>query len=91
MNAKKSADDDNYDASITYDKRYEMPSATDVNITNNSQFTTYYSMIANADSFSKVYGKNNDYYHVLTTNYALPVGTRITMLDFGQNDKRPEY
>ena len=91
MNAKKSADDDNYDASITYDKRYEMPSATDVNITNNSQFTTYYSMIANADSFSNVYGKNNDYYHVLTTNYALPVGTRITMLDFGQNDKRPEY
>lgn len=91
MNAKKSADDDNYDASITYDKRYEMPSATDVNITNNSQFTAYYSMIANADSFSSVYGKNNDYYHVLTTNYALPVGTRITMLDFGQNDKRPEY
>lgn len=91
MNAKKSTDDDNYDASITYDKRYEMPSATDVNITNNSQFTAYYSMIANADSFSNVYGKNNDYYHVLTTNYALPVGTRITMLDFGQNDKRPEY
>lgn len=91
MDAKKSADDDNYDASITYDKRYEMPSATDVNITNNSQFTTFYSMIANADSFSKVYGKNNEYYHVLTTNYALPVGTRITMLDFGQNDKRPEY
>lgn len=91
MDAKKSADDDNYDASITYDKRYEMPSATDVNITNNSQFTAYYSMIANTDSFSKVYGKDNEYYHVLTTNYALPVGTRITMLDFGQNDKRPEY
>ncbi len=91
MDAKKSADDDNYDASITYDKRYEMPSATDVNITNNSQFTTFYSMIANADDFSKVYGKNNEYYHVLTTNYALPVGTRITMLDFGQNSKRPEY
>lgn len=89
--AKKYNDADSYDASITYDKRYEMPSSTLVNITNKSQFTAYYSLIANASKFENAYGINNDYYHVLTTNNPLPVGTMITMLDFGQNSSRPEY
>lgn len=89
--SKKYNDADSYDASITYDKRYEMPSTTLVNITNKSQFTAYYSLIANASKFENAYGINNDYYHVLTTNNPLPVGTMITMLDFGQNSSRPEY
>ena len=46
--AKNYDDGDAYDASISYDKKYEMPSATSVKITNRSQFTAYYSIIASA-------------------------------------------
>ena len=91
LTAKNIEDVDSYDASITYDRRYEMPSATSVNITNQSQFTAYYSLVAWADNFASVYGKNNDNFHVLTTNNPLPVNTMITMLDYGTNPKRPEY
>lgn len=89
--ARKYDDADSYDASITYDKRYDMPSSTLVNITNQSQFSTYYSLIAWSNSFSSVYGNNNQNYHVLTTNSPLPVNTMITMLDYGANENRPDY
>ena len=91
ITARKFDDADSYDASITYDKRYELPSTTSVNITGKSQFSTYYSLIAWSDDFTKVYGRNNEYYHALVTNYALPVNTMITMMDFGANSNRPEY
>ena len=84
-------DSDSYDASITYDKRYEMPSSTSVNITNKSQFSAYYSLTAWKDKFESIYGKNNDYVHVLVSNHVLPVNTMITMLDYGANPNRPEY
>lgn len=89
--AKKYDDADSYDASITYSKRYEMPSSTLVNITNQSQFTAYFSLTLWKDNFSDIYGNNNTNYHVLTTNSPLPVGTMITMLDYAANENRPEY
>ena len=79
-------DDDAYDASITYGRKYEMPSLTSVNITNSSQFTAYYSLIA-TNTFANIYGQNNEYYHALVSNFALPVGTKITLLDLSdEND-----
>lgn len=84
-------DSDSYDAAITYDKKYELPSTTMVNITNQSQFSTYYSLTSFKDRFESVYGNNNENFHVLVTNYALPVNTMITMLDYGTNSSRPEY
>ncbi len=80
----------NYDASITYDKKYEMPSATSVNITNQSQFTTYFSLFA-TDELKNIYGTNYQNYHVLTSTYAFPVGTQITMIDFGYDLNNPRY
>ena len=91
ITASNYQDEDAYDASITYDKKYEMPSATSVNITNQSQFTTYYSLFAYADSYDKFYGIDDDYYHALVTDYVLPVGTQITMLDYGVSQDQPEY
>ena len=91
LTASNFQDGDAYDASITYDKRYDMPSATSVNITNQSQFTTYYSLFAYADDFESFYGINNDYYHALVTDYVLPEGTQITMLDYGVDQEKPEY
>ena len=84
-------DEDAYDASITYDKKYEMPSATSVNITNKSQFTAYYSMIAMPESFTKFYGRDGDYYHALVTDSPLPVGTQITMIDNSIDGHPEEY
>ncbi len=83
--------EDAYDASITYAKAYEMPATTTVNITNKSQFTAYYSLFANTDKTSDFYGHNNENYHALVSNYALPVGTKITMLDFGFNETNPRH
>lgn len=80
-----------YDASITYDKKYEMPSATSVNITNQSQFTAYYSIFSEVDSFESFYGRNNTNYHALVTNHALPVGTEITMIDIGADSQNASY
>ena len=86
-------DADAYDASITYGKKYEMPSATNVNITNKSQFTAYYSLFAEVDDETKntFYGANKNYYHTLVSNYVFPVGTKITMIDIGANEVNPKY
>lgn len=91
LSARSYDDGDFYDSSITYDKKYEMPSTTSVNITNRSQFTAYFSLYAPSESLEKFYGIGNRYYHVLTSNFALPVGTSITMLDYGVDDETPEY
>lgn len=89
--AKNYNDGDSYDASITYDKKYELPAATTVNITNQSQFTAYFDLYAPSESLEDFYGRNNTNYHVLVSDYALPVGTQITMLDYGRKDGKPEY
>ena len=83
LSAANYEDGNSYDATITYDKKYEMPSVTAVNITNQSQFTAYYSLFASVEKYEDLYGINNKNYHVLTSSYALPVGTQITMIDYG--------
>ena len=90
LTAKNYDDGNAYDASITYDKKYEMPAATTVHITNQSQFTAYYDLYAE-DTFENIYGRKNDNHHALVTDYALPVGTQITMLDYSSQDGIPEY
>lgn len=91
LEAKAYDDGNAYDASITYGRKYEMPLAVDVNITNRSQFTLYYSLFAMEESFQKIYGDNNEYYHTLVSSYALPVGTKITMIDNGRDTNNPGY
>lgn len=88
--ARNYNDGNSYDASITYDKKYEMPSATSVNITNRSQFTAYYSLYATG-ALKDIYGVDYDNYHVLTSTYAFPVGTQITMIDYGYDINNPQY
>ncbi len=91
LNAKTYSDQAAYDASITYGKKYEMPSVTDVHITNKSAFTAYYSLYTDASSLETIYGKDNQNYHTLSSSYVLPVGTKITMLDIGANAVNPNY
>lgn len=91
LDAKSFDIGDCYDASISYDKKYEMPSLTSVNITNKSSFTAYYSLYATTNNYTNYYGNGNDYYHALTSSYVLPIGTTITMLDYGGNSKNATY
>lgn len=90
LTARNYDDGNAYDASITYDKKYEMPASTSVHITNQSQFTAYFDLYAE-DTFENLYGRNNDNYRAIVTDYALPVGTQITMLDYSSEDGIPEY
>ncbi len=83
--------DDAYDASITYGKKYDMPSATDVDITNKSQFTSYFSIITKPRNFAAFYGDDGDNYHVLTSTYNFPVGTHITMIDLAAGNNIEYY
>lgn len=91
IDTKDYDDGNSYDASITYSKKYEMPSATTVNITNKSQFTSYFALFAEAEEDDYFYGRNNEYYHTLVSNYVLPVGTQITMIDYGANESNPNF
>lgn len=91
MHSVEIVDGDAYDASITYSKKYDLPVATGVNITNRSQFTTYFALLAQSDRIDEFYGKNHDNYHALISSYALPVGTKITMIDYGYSDDNPNY
>lgn len=88
--ARNYEDGNSYDASITYDKKYEMPSATAVNVTNRSQFTAYYSLYASG-ALKDIYGTDYNNYHVLTSTYAFPIGTQITMIDYGYDINNPQY
>lgn len=91
LNAQEYNDAAAYDASITYDKKYELPSATAVNITNKSQFTAYYSIVSNTNSFEDFYGQNGTHYRALVSDYNLPVGTQITMIDNYKENHPEEY
>ena len=83
-------DGDQYDASITYGKKYTMPITTAVNITPKSQFTEYFSLISNGEQ-TDVYGTNLDNYRTLVSSYVLPVGTTITMLDVSGDTPKYYY
>ena len=91
MEARNYDDGNSYDAAITYDKKYDLPSITDVKITNRSQFTAYYSLFALGESFDKFYGQGNSNTHVLVSDFALPIGTQITMIDYGYDYENPKY
>lgn len=91
LTARTYTDAASYDASITYGKKYEMPSATDVNITNRSQFTAYYSLYYDAQTPADIYGPDENYHRVLTSNFALPENTKITMIDLGSDQVNPKY
>lgn len=73
-----------YEGAMTPGDKYELFTSTANNITTKSKFSAYYAL----------YGANENiykpgYHRVLSSSYVLPVGTKITMLDFVQGE--PEY
>lgn len=79
-------DGDNYEAAITPGDNYKMFANSNVHITTNSTFSTYYSLYSVSDA--SIY--KDGYYRSLVSSYALPENTKITMIDFGSSEK-PEY
>ena len=76
----------NYEASIAPGAQYRMFANTPVNITSKSTFSTYFSFYASSET--TVY--RTGYTRSLVSTYALPVNTKITMIDFA-NSGSPEY
>ena len=76
-----------YEASITTGKQYDLFASRDVNITTTGSFSAYYSLFVgeDADTFYK-----DGYYRALVTDYVLPAKTKITMIDYLDHDD-PEY
>ena len=79
-------DGDNYEGAITIGAKYEMFAGTNVNITSDSTFSTYYSLYLPKDTSPYKEGS----YRSLISSYALPINTKITMIDFASSTN-PEY
>lgn len=75
-----------YEASITPGREYELFTTTSTNITSKSSFSTYFSLYAEN---KKVY--KDGYKRSLVTNYILPVNTKITMIDLSSDEKKYYY
>lgn len=76
-----------YEGTITPGKEYEMFATNTVNITTNSSFSTYYSLFMNSDTNPYKDG----YHRALVSTYAFPINTKITMIDFAEEDKPVYY
>ena len=76
----------NYEASIAPGAQYRMFANSPVNITSKSTFSTYFSLFTTSDT--TIY--KTGYTRSLVSTYALPVNTKITMIDFA-NSGSPEY
>ena len=76
----------NYEASIAPGAQYELFANTGVNITTKSTFSTYFNLYST--SATSIY--RSGYARYLVSNYAYPVDTKITMIDFASS-AQPEY
>lgn len=76
-----------YEGTITPGKKYEMFATSNVNITNNSSFSAYYSLFMESD----ISPYKDGYHRSLVSTYLLPVNTKITMIDFHKESKPVYY
>ena len=77
---------DNYEATITPGPKYQMFANNAVNITNKSTFSAYYSLYSASNT--TIYPTGS--YRTLVSSYALPVNTKITMIDLTTTGN-PDY
>lgn len=81
--SRKLIPDDNYEASITSGRRYELFGSTVTNVTTKSSISAYYSLYAEKDIYKTGYRRT------LVSNVVLPLNTKITMIDLSQDN--PNY
>ena len=75
-----------YEGAMTPGDKYELFASTATNITTKSKFSAYYGLYAaNSNAYQ------TGYHRVLSSSFVLPVGTKITMLDFNQGSSEYYY
>lgn len=74
-----------YEASLTAGRKYELFTSSLTNITSKSSVSAYYSLYAAENLYSP------GYHRVLVSNYVLPLNTKITMIDLSGDDKKYYY
>lgn len=75
-------EDTGYNGAIAPGSQYDLFANTVTNVTTKSSFSTYFEFAQN--NFSEIENVKNYYedsYRVITTEYAFPTGTTITMID----------
>lgn len=76
-----------YEGTITAGEKYEMFATSQVNITSKSSFSTYYSLYMASEKNPYKEG----YHRAFVSTYAFPVNTKITMIDFAEEEKPVYY
>lgn len=75
-----------YEGAMTPGDKYELFASTATNITTKSKLSAYYGLYSAA---SNIY--QTGYHRVLTSTWALPEGTKITMLDYSLGTPKYYY
>ena len=75
-----------YEGAMTPGDKYELFTSTSNNITTKSKFSAYYALYGENENLYK-----EGYHRVLTSTYVLPVNTKITMIDFANNQTNYYY
>ncbi len=74
-------DDTYYEGAMTPGDKYELFPSTATNITDKSKFSSYFSLFINDDNFYNKKCTSGTCHRTLTSTYALPKDTKITMID----------
>ncbi len=84
-------DDFGYNGAITPGRQYDLFASTETNITSKSSFSTYFELAEpNFTQKEDIANYYEDSYRVITTQYAFPPNTTITMIDRSDNNN-PKY
>ncbi len=75
-----------YEGTMTPGKKYELFTSTTTKITDDSSLSAYYSLYSHGNNLYRT-----GYKHVLTSNYALPTGTKLTLIDLSLTTPRYYY
>ena len=75
-----------YEGAMTPGDKYELFTSTTNNITTKSKLSAYYALYGENENLYK-----EGYHRVLTSTFVLPVNTKITMIDFANNQTNYYY
>jgi len=80
-----------YESSLTPGEKYELFTNTQTNITSESEFSQYYSLVIDEFSTTDYYKYHNKSHRTLVSSRVLPANTTITMIDMMVNSTEYYY
>jgi len=75
-----------YEASMTNGKEYDLFASTNVNLTTDGSLSAYYSLFVEGDSFYK-----DGYHRSLVSTYVFPVNTKLTLINLNEKNVNEYY